>query len=87
MLQSNNWEKREKIRNVPTTRIYVFSIKGKKQHIFCRISLVMYLVYYNYSNAGPECQADTWHCSVCRGLNEFAIAVDQIFLRTAHRLT
>ena len=24
---------------------------------FCRISLVMYLVYYNYSSAGPECQA------------------------------
>ena len=25
---------------------------------FCSISLViMYLVYYSYSNAGPECQA------------------------------
>ena len=26
---------------------------------FCRISLVMYLVYYNYSNAGPKCQANS----------------------------
>ena len=26
---------------------------------FCRMSLVMYLVYYNYSNAGHECQASS----------------------------
>ena len=31
--------------------------QGQGMKYFCRISLVMYLVYYNYSNAGPECQA------------------------------
>ena len=31
--------------------------QGQVTNYFCRISLVMYLVYYNYSNAGPECQA------------------------------
>ena len=31
--------------------------QGQVTKYFCVISLVMYLVYYNYSNAGPECQA------------------------------
>ena len=31
--------------------------QGQVIKYLCRISLVMYLVYYNYSNAGPECQA------------------------------
>ena len=31
---------------------------------FCRISLVMYLVYYNYSNATPECQANVDHATM-----------------------
>ena len=31
--------------------------QGLVTNYFCRMSLVMYLVYYNYSNAGPECQA------------------------------
>ena len=30
---------------------------GQVTKHFRGISLVMYLVYYNYSNAGPECQA------------------------------
>ena len=32
--------------------------QGQVTKYFCRMSLVMYLVYYNYSNAGPECQAN-----------------------------
>ena len=31
--------------------------QGQVIKYFCRISLVTYLVYYNYSNAGPEYQA------------------------------
>ena len=31
--------------------------QGQVIKYFCRISLVMYLVYYNFSNARPECQA------------------------------
>ena len=31
--------------------------QGQVTNYFCWISLVMYLVYYNYSNTGPECQA------------------------------
>ena len=35
------------------------SDQGQVIKYFCRISLVMYLAYYNYMylNAGPECQA------------------------------
>ena len=32
--------------------------QGQVIKYFCRIYLVMYLVYYNYSNARPECQAN-----------------------------
>ena len=35
--------------------------QGQVIKYFCRISLVMYLVYYNYSSAGPECQANDLH--------------------------
>ena len=31
--------------------------QGQVIKYFCGISWVMYLVYYNYSNSGPECQA------------------------------
>ena len=34
--------------------------QGQVPKYFCRISLVMYLVYNNHSNAGPECQAMVW---------------------------
>ena len=36
---------------------FSISDQGQVPIYFCRISLVMYLVYYNYSNAGPEYQA------------------------------
>ena len=36
---------------------YLILDQGQAIKYFCRISLVMYLVYYSYSNAGPECQA------------------------------
>ena len=33
--------------------------QGQVIRYFCRISLVVLLVYYNYSNVGPECQASS----------------------------
>ena len=44
---------------------------------FCGVSLVMYLVFYNYSNAGPECQARilsyTDDMSVFKGYNPYKV--------------
>ena len=44
--------------------------QGQEIKYFCRISLVMYLVYYNYSNAGPECQD--------RGFNQIVLCTHRI---------
>ena len=37
--------------------IYPSVDQGQVTKYFCGISFVMYLVFYNYSNEGPECQA------------------------------
>ena len=48
----------------PTCFTLFFLDQGQVIKYFCRISLVMYPVYYNYSNATTECQATTFVYSV-----------------------
>ena len=38
-----------------SANLYIY--QGQVTKYFCGTSMVMYLVFYNYSNAGPECQA------------------------------
>ena len=43
--------------------ILVILDQGQVTKHFCGISFVMYLVFCNYSNAGPECQAKRNGCN------------------------
>ena len=40
--------------------------QGQVTKYFCGISLVMYLVFYNYSNAEPECQGSAECVGQCK---------------------